>query len=91
MSHADMDTPCILTLLYLNTHVIVMLHVKRCNVHVACIVFPEGYGQTDHITVAFIIQVLRLSHTTIRKLSSGYVVNLASNDVQRFDIVSNNT
>ena len=34
------------------------------------------------------VQVLRLSHTTIGKLSSGHIVNLASNDVQRFDLVS---
>ena len=35
-------------------------------------------------------QVLRLSHTTIGKLSSGHIVNLTSNDVQRFDLVSEN-
>ena len=32
-------------------------------------------------------QVLRLSHSTIGQLSIGHIVNLASNDVQRFDLV----
>jgi len=33
-------------------------------------------------------QVLKLSHSTIAKLSIGNIVNLASNDVQRFDRVN---
>ena len=33
------------------------------------------------------IQVLRLSHSTIGRLSIGHIVNLASTDVQRFDLV----
>ena len=33
-------------------------------------------------------QVLKLSHSTIGQLSIGYIVNLASNDVQRFDLVN---
>ena len=34
------------------------------------------------------IQVLKLSYSTIGQLSIGHVVNLASNDVHRFDGVS---
>ena len=33
-------------------------------------------------------QILRLSHSTIGRLSIGYIINLASNDVQRFDLVN---
>ena len=33
------------------------------------------------------LQVLRLSHSTIGQLSIGHIVNLASTDVQRFDLV----
>ena len=41
-------------------------------------------------TVCFIclFQVLKLSQVTIGKLSIGHIINLASNDVQRFDLVS---
>ena len=34
-----------------------------------------------------IIQVLTLSQVTIGQISIGHVVNLASNDVQRLDLV----
>ena len=34
-----------------------------------------------------IIQVLQLNQVTIGKLSIGHIVNLASNDVQRMDLV----
>ena len=34
--------------------------------------------------------MLRLSQVTIGKLSIGHIVNLASNDVQRFDLVRKN-
>ena len=41
------------------------------------------------LTVSVIgIQVLTLSQTTVGHLTSGHVVNLASNDVHRFDMVS---
>ena len=33
------------------------------------------------------MQILKLSQVTIGKLSAGHIVNLASNDVQRFDLV----
>ena len=33
--------------------------------------------------------MIRLNQTTIGKLSVGHIVNLASNDVQRFDLVRN--
>ena len=33
------------------------------------------------------MQILKLSQVTIGKLSVGHIVNLASNDVQRFDLV----
>ena len=42
-----------------------------------------------HVIGAYFFQILRLSHSTIGRLSIGYIVNLASNDVQRFDLVSN--
>lgn len=32
--------------------------------------------------------MLKLSHSTIGRLSIGFIVNLASNDVQRFDLVN---
>ena len=35
----------------------------------------------------FYAQILKLSQVTIGKLSVGHIVNLASNDVQRFDLV----
>ncbi|XP_065919842.1 ATP-binding cassette sub-family C member 4-like isoform X2 [Dysidea avara] len=37
-------------------------------------------------TGAIYNKVLKLSHTIIGRLSIGYIVNLASNDVQRFDL-----
>ena len=51
----------------------ITLNVNRCN---ALIV----------IVVCF--QVLALSQTTVGQLTIGHVVNLASNDVHRFDMVS---
>ena len=36
----------------------------------------------------FHLQILKLSHSIIGRLSIGYIVNLASNDVQRFDLVN---
>ena len=35
----------------------------------------------------YFFQVLRLSQVTVGKLSIGHVINLASNDVQRYDLV----
>jgi len=37
----------------------------------------------------FLLQVLKLSNSTIKQLSIGHLVNLASNDVHRFDGVIN--
>ena len=34
-----------------------------------------------------LLQVLKLSQVTVGKVSIGYIVNLASNDVQRMDLV----
>ena len=39
------------------------------------------------IVSCIILQVLTLSQVTISQISIGHVVNLASNDVQRFDMV----
>ena len=39
-------------------------------------------------SMGFDSQILSLSQVTIGKLSIGHIVNLASNDVQRFDLVS---
>lgn len=33
----------------------------------------------------YIFQLLRLNHTSLGETSAGYLVNLMSNDVQRFD------
>ncbi len=33
------------------------------------------------------MQILRISQVTLGKISVGHLVNLASNDVQRFDLV----
>ena len=35
----------------------------------------------------YYVQVLNLSQVTIGRISIGHIVNLASNDVQRFDLV----
>ena len=37
--------------------------------------------------ITFYTQVLSLSQVTIGQISIGHIVNLASNDVQRFDLV----
>ena len=37
------------------------------------------------------LQALKLSHSTVGQISIGHIVNLASNDVQRFDLVSRDT
>ena len=41
-----------------------------------------------HVIIRVSSQVLKLSHSIIGRLSIGYIVNLASNDVQRFDLVN---
>lgn len=41
-----------------------------------------------YLCVGCYLQVTRLSQVTIGKLSIGHIVNLSSNDVQRFDLVS---
>ena len=33
------------------------------------------------------IQMLRLSHTTVNRVTVGHIVNLSSNDLHRFDTV----
>ena len=35
-----------------------------------------------------LFQILKLSQNTVGKLTIGHIVNLASNDVHRFDMVS---
>ena len=42
----------------------------------------------DMTSLCTITQVLSLSQATVGQLSVGHIVNLASNDVQRFDPVS---
>ena len=37
-----------------------------------------------------LFQILKLSQNTVGKLTIGHIVNLASNDVHRFDMVSYN-
>ena len=37
---------------------------------------------------SLILQVLSLSQSTVSDVGSGHIVNLASNDVNRFDLVS---
>ena len=40
------------------------------------------------MTSAIYHKVLSLSQATVSRVSSGHIVNLASNDVQRLDLVS---
>ena len=44
-----------------------------------------------YFTLILYTQLLSLSQVTIGKLSAGHVINLASNDVHRFDLVSVNS
>ncbi|XP_065919840.1 ATP-binding cassette sub-family C member 4-like [Dysidea avara] len=63
---------------------------------VVCLTFVHGWGfhialntgmQLRIITTGAIYhKALKLSHSTIGQLSIGHIVNLASNDVQRFDL-----
>ena len=41
-----------------------------------------------HPVVFMFLQILSLSQATLGQFSAGHIINLASNDVQRFDPVS---
>lgn len=48
-------------------------------------------GSSPGMIIINFVQVLTLSQVTIGRISIGHIVNLASNDVQRFDMVLHNT
>ena len=51
-----------------------------------------GWGGGDNlINCTLMLQVLSLSQVSLGQISVGHVINLASNDVQRFDPVSHSS
>lgn len=43
-----------------------------------------------HFIVSLLSQVLRMSQSKLAKITSGYVINLVSNDIQRLDLATQN-
>ena len=53
--------------------------------HLGTLYECETWQRESNDQVSICLQVLRLSQVTLGRISTGHVVNLTSNDVQRFD------
>ena len=56
------------------------------HVHICHLPESEGLNTFRYRFMGACLQVLRLSQVTLGRISTGHVVNLTSNDVQRFDL-----
>ncbi len=56
--------------------------------HTYLVAYKNGMISRIAVTGAIYQKILSLNLETVGKLSSGHIINLASNDVQRLDLVS---